>query len=227
MFSATMPPKIRTMAKKILNDPAEISIAISKPADKLLQLAYVVYENQKTPLLRKLLASQTIRSGVIFCSTKKATRDLARELKKDGIEVEAIHSDLEQPVRESLLRDFKSQRLKLLVATDILSRGIDIDTIDLVINYDVPQDGEDYVHRSGRTARAERGGVAITLINPNDQFRFGKIEDLIGATIHKAKIPNELGDGPEYNPKKRSSGGFRGGGRHRGKGGHQKRKPRR
>jgi superfamily II DNA/RNA helicase len=165
-FSATMPSKIRQLAKKILNEPAEINIAISKPPEKIVQEAFIVYEHQKIPLVKWLLQSKDFKSVLVFCSRKQAVKELTRELKRSRFSVEEIHSDLEQQAREQVLLDFKNRKLKILVATDILSRGIDIDNIDLVINYDVPNDGEDYIHRIGRTARAETDGIASPLYQP-------------------------------------------------------------
>jgi len=203
MFSATMPQKIRTLAKKVLSSPKEVNIAMSKPAEKILQIAYVVYSKQKIPLVSYLLQSKQLRSVLIFCSTKISAKELAKTLKKKGIKVADIHSDLTQDKREDALRSFKARRINVLVATDILSRGIDIEDIDLVINFDVPNDGEDYIHRIGRTARAEADGVAITLIDEDSQYKFLEIEELLGHPLHKSQVPQELGETPEYNPKKR------------------------
>ena len=200
LFSATMPVKIREMANKILHEPEEISLALSTPPDKIIQVAYLVFENQKIPLLKTLLLNKKLRSILIFCSTKSNTKLLAKELKRSRLAVEEIHSDLEQQKREQVLSDFKSRKLNILVATDILSRGIDIEDIDLVINYDVPHDGEDYIHRIGRTARAEADGVAITLVNVKEQQKFAVIEKLLGKEVFKVKLPEELGEGPAYKP---------------------------
>jgi ATP-dependent RNA helicase RhlE len=202
MFSATMPPAIRTLAKKILNDPAEINISLSKPAAGVLQGAYVVYNTQKMQLLKNLLKDKKIASILVFSSTKDKVKDLERELKRLQFNVAAIHSDLEQNQRGEVLRQFKNKNLQTLVATDILSRGIDIDSIGLVINYDVPGDAEDYIHRVGRTARAESTGVALTFISPEDQRKFKSIEDLIGSEIKKLPVPDDLGETPEYDPAK-------------------------
>ena len=200
-FSATMPPKIRQMARKILHDPVEINIAISKPAEKVVQVAYILYENQKLPLLNFLLKNIRSNSILIFCSTKTDVKMLTRELKRQNLQVGEIHSDLEQKEREEILLQFKSKNLHLLVATDIISRGIDIEDIDLIINYNVPSDGEDYIHRIGRTARAESDGMAITLVNQADQDKFGRIEDLIESEVEKGVVPESLGETPEYNPR--------------------------
>lgn len=200
LFSATMPIKIRELARRILNNPSEINIAISKPNEKILQQAYVVHESQKIPLIRYVLQAQTFKSVLIFCSSKLSVKQLTRELKHHRFNVDEIHSDLEQDRREEVLRNFKSRNLQILVATDVVSRGIDIDNIELVINYDVPHDGEDYVHRIGRTARAAATGTAITFISPKEQFRFSEIERLIDKTVTKLEVPKEFGEAPAYNP---------------------------
>lgn len=189
------------MAKKILHNPAEINIAISKPNEKITQLAYVVYEAQKIPLVKYILHQKEFSSVLVFCSSKQAVKQLTRELKRTKLAVDEIHSDLDQDKREEVLMYFKSGRLTVLVATDILSRGIDIDTIDLVINYDVPGDGEDYVHRIGRTARAEADGVAYTLIGEKEQNKFAAIEKLLEKEVEKASVPAELGESPSYHPR--------------------------
>jgi ATP-dependent RNA helicase RhlE len=219
MFSATMPEKIRLLARKILKNPVEINVALSKPADKVLQVAYVVYENQKIPLAVSLLSGNRLRSVLIFCSTKSATKALCRDLKRAKLNADEIHSDLEQQEREKVLLAFKSRSLNILVATDILSRGIDVEDIDLVLNYDVPHDGEDYIHRIGRTARAASEGMAITFISEKEQGKFGAIEKLLGSAVYKVKLPEELGEGPVYKPSQRS--GYSG---HRGKPGFNSRR---
>lgn len=198
MFSATMPPKINQLAKTILNSPVEVSVALSKPPESIRQEAYVAYEPQKIPLVRHILSNKSHQSILIFCSKKQTVKQLTQQLQKLGYDAKEIHSDLEQNEREEVLLAFSSKRLPILIATDILSRGIDIDQIDLVVNYDVPSDGEDYVHRIGRTARAETKGTAITLINPEDQHKFQRIEKLIGKIVEKLEIPAELGAGPSY-----------------------------
>lgn len=202
LFSATMPNKIRELAKKLLVSPEQINIALSKPAEGVMQGAYVVYNTQKMELLKSLLKGKDLASIIIFSSKKDKVKDLEKELKRAGFSVSAIHSDLEQSERNEVLRLFKNKKLQTLVATDILSRGIDIDSIGLVVNYDVPGDAEDYIHRVGRTARAESTGVALTFINPEDQYRFKKIEDLIGSEVKKIPLPENLGPGPEYAPEK-------------------------
>ncbi len=207
LFSATMPDKIRQLARRILKDPAEVNIAISRPPDKIIQKAFVVYEMQKLPLIKTLLKQTPYKNALIFCSRKQNVKQLARTLKQNGFSVEEIHSDLEQAQRENVLSSFAGGRVPLLVATDILSRGIDIDTIDLVINYDVPGDGEDYVHRIGRTARAEADGAAYTLIGEKEQNKFAAIENLLGKAVEKAALPEGLGEGPAYNPRSGNRGG--------------------
>jgi ATP-dependent RNA helicase RhlE len=199
LFSATMPHKIREMARKILHQPAEINISISKPNEKIVQEAFVVYEEQKIPLVKYLLKKKEFTSVLIFCSSKQSVKQLTRDLKHGKLLADEIHSDLEQDKREDVLMQFKSRRLPILVATDILSRGIDIDNIDLVINYDVPHDGEDYVHRIGRTARAAAEGTAYTLISPREQRKFLSIEKLLGKPVTKAAVPEIFGPAPEYN----------------------------
>ncbi|HNA97052.1 MAG TPA: DEAD/DEAH box helicase, partial [Chitinophagaceae bacterium] len=206
LFSATMPDKIRQLAKRILKEPAEINIAISKPPAKVVQKAFVVYESQKLPLIKILLQQTPYKNALIFCSKKQTVKLLTRDLKKSGVMVDEIHSDLEQAQRENVLGAFAGGRIPLLVATDILSRGIDIDTIDLVINYDVPGDGEDYVHRIGRTARAEADGVAFTLVGEKEQQKFASIERLIEKEVEKGEVLSQLGPVPVYAPKQKNAG---------------------
>ena len=200
LFSATMPVKIRPLAKKLLQNPVEINIAVSKPAAGVDQKAYVVFDDQKNNLIVDILASREITSTLIFASTKIAVKTLEKELQKRNLPAAAIHSDLTQENRESVLLNFKNRKTPILIATDILSRGIDIDNIGIVINYDVPGDAEDYVHRVGRTARAETTGEAITFISPKDQARFVQIEEFIEMVIPKIPLPESLGKAPEWNP---------------------------
>ena len=197
LFSATMPGKIRELARKILSNPAEVNISISKPNEKIVQQAYLVYDAQKIPLILHLLKEKEFKSVLIFCSSKLSVKQLTRDIKKKGIKADEIHSDLEQDKREEVLMHYKSGRLPVLVATDILSRGIDIDNIDLVINFDVPHDGEDYVHRIGRTARAAADGSAYTLVNVKDQRKLLTIEKLIGKEVPKGTVPVEPGEVPQ------------------------------
>ncbi|QZE14623.1 DEAD/DEAH box helicase [Halosquirtibacter laminarini] len=204
LFSATMPPKIRKLANTILKDPEEVNIAISKPAEKILQVAYMVFNQNKVKLIQSLLDGKDYLNGVIiFCSRKSDVNELNLALNRLNINSAAIHSDLEQKDRESALLEFRSHKLQVLVATDILARGIDIKGLDLVINYNVPSDAADYVHRVGRTARAEASGIAITLISDSDQNEFKDIETLIEREILKLDTPLEIGSSPVYSPKTR------------------------
>ncbi|MGC1243629.1 MAG: DEAD/DEAH box helicase [Chryseosolibacter sp.] len=198
MFSATMPPKIRSLAKAILKDPKEISIAISKPASGILQQAYMVHDNQKLPLLKRILADKEYKSAIIFSNSKENVKKLGTELIRAGLQAKAFHSDLEQAEREQIMNQFKSRKLQMLIGTDIISRGIDVEGIELVVNFDTPHDAEDYVHRIGRTARAERTGTAITFVNEKDHWKFQKVEKLIGNEIVKLPLPPELGPGPDF-----------------------------
>jgi superfamily II DNA/RNA helicase len=199
MFSATMPPKIRELASKILSNPHIISRELAKPPEGVLQAAYLAFEPQKTPLINSLIAGKPqCKSILIFTSTKSKVGTIVRALKGKGYTVEGISSDFEQQEREQVLLRFRSKQTRVLVATDVMSRGIDIKDIDLVINYDVPHDAEDYVHRVGRTARAEATGIALTLINPDDMDKFHKIENLIEQIVYKIPLPPELGEAPKW-----------------------------
>ena len=192
LFSATMPPKIKTLARTILHHPVEVNIAVSRPPEKIVQHAYLLNDEQKIPLIQKLLGDENnYKMVLIFCSSKFNVKQLTRDLRRKNIKAGEIHSDKEQAEREEALVQFKSGRLPVLVATDILSRGIDIDNIDLIINFDVPRNGEDYVHRIGRTARAEAGGTAITLVNRRDRRNFDAIEKLIDKKIEKTNLINQ------------------------------------
>ena len=202
LFSATMPPKMRELGRKILRPrPVEINIAVSKPPEQIVQEAFVVYEPQKIPLIKSLLKERAQQTVIVFCSSKQSVKQLTRDLKKAEIAAAEIHSDLEQAQREQVMLDFHSKKIKVLVATDILSRGIDVDDIDLVINYDVPRDGEDYVHRIGRTARAESKGTAFTFITEAEQQAFARIEQLVGKEVTKREVPSVLGPTPVYDPR--------------------------
>ena len=209
LFSATMPMKMRELARKILHHPLEINIAVSKPPEQIVQEAFVVYEPQKIPLVKEILRSKDFQSVIVFCSKKTNVKQLSNELKRARFSIEEIHSDLEQDQREQVLLDFRNKKLKILVATDILSRGIDIEDIDLVINYDVPNDGEDYIHRIGRTARAASEGTAYTFVTEREQQKFAQIEELLGHPVTKAQVPEQFGPTPAYNPRpsRHSSGG--------------------
>ncbi|UBM57740.1 DEAD/DEAH box helicase [Marinilongibacter aquaticus] len=216
LFSATMPPEIRQLARKILSEPDQINIAISKPAEGIDQQAYVLYDQQKLPLLTSLLKDSNYKSIIVFASSRESVKEIEKELRKIGLEAKGFHSDLEQTAREDLMNQFKANKVRVLIGTDIISRGIDVTGIDLVINYDCPGDPEDYVHRIGRTARAGTAGTAITLINPRDQRKFFRIESLIGTDIPKKEVPSELGETPEYSPQKKTTAGkkpFRKGGK--------------
>ena len=202
MFSATMPDRIRQLAGSILKDPAQVSIAVSRPADKIEQMALQVMDDRKLEVLLALLAEFPFRSALIFCSSKDKVKQLHQTLRKSGVVNEAFHSDLEQQVREEIMRGFKAGRLPVLVGTDVLSRGIDVDNIDLVINYDVPPDPEDYVHRIGRTGRAERNGRSITMVNPMDLRRWKRIEELVGRALPWTERPLSGWIGP---PQQKSS----------------------
>jgi superfamily II DNA/RNA helicase len=211
LFSATMPPKIRKLADKLLNNPINVEIAVSKPSENIKQVAYLVHDEQKDRLLEMLMAEREVNSCIIFCSRKAAVKSVNRTLQKKGWKSRAISSDLEQTEREEVLSGFRNKKYNFLVATDVLSRGIDIDNIEIVVNYEVPKDAEDYVHRIGRTARAGASGLAITLINSFDVDGFADIEKLIERTIDKPELPKELGPGPTYNPGEKRSHGRRGG----------------
>jgi ATP-dependent RNA helicase RhlE len=198
LFSATMPPKIRSLANRILKNPVEINIAISKPAEGILQQAYLVHNDQKEKLLEKFLKEKTYESVLIFASRKDSVKRLDRSLNRLGIQSKAIHSDLEQSEREQVLRAFKNKQLAVLIGTDVLSRGIDVEGIDLVVNFDVPPDPEDYIHRIGRTARAANTGTAITFINGEEQRKFHRIEALMGREVPKIPLPEGFGPQPDY-----------------------------
>ena len=199
MFSATMPPKIEILAKQILNNPEHISIAISKPPEGVSQGVYLTFDNQKTPLINHLISDQDeYKRIIVFTSTKKKVNDIVRGLRNKNYRVEAISSDFEQSKREETMREFRGDKIRVLVATDVISRGVDIPDIDLVINYDAPGNAEEYVHRIGRTGRAGAKGVAITLINQADMEKFDAIEKLIEKKVSRALMPESLGAGPEW-----------------------------
>jgi ATP-dependent RNA helicase RhlE len=210
LFSATMPPKIRSLAKKILHDPVEINIAISKPSAGILQQAYLVFDDEKIELLKNILANAEFKSVIVFASRKETVKKLNSALNRQGILSEAFHSDLDQDSREDIMVRFKGKKLAVLIGTDVISRGIDVEAISLVVNFDVPPDPEDYIHRIGRTARAETTGTAITFINDKDQFQFGRIEEMIGNEVPKLPLPEGLKEGPEYKPSVRFKKKFTG-----------------
>jgi superfamily II DNA/RNA helicase len=198
MFSATMPPKIRQLSNQLLKDPITINIAISKPNEGILQAAYLVHNHQKIELIKHLLKGKDHDYILVFSSRKATVKEITAALNKQGMPAKGIHSDLNQQEREAVLLDFKNKKIKLLVATDVLSRGIDIKGINLVINYDIPSDAEDYVHRIGRTARGDDTGVAITFINADECYNFSKIEKLIDKEVHKLALPEGFEEGPKY-----------------------------
>lgn len=215
LFSATLPPKIRELAKTILHNPVEVNIAISKPNEAIDQSAFVCYESQKLKLVQELFKEPTDSKALIFSSSKQKVKELAHTLKRMHLDVAPMHSDLDQPKREEVMLNYKNGKVKILVATDIVARGIDIEDIALVINYDVPHDPEDYIHRIGRTARAAATGAAITFVNEEEQSKFYLIEKFIEREVRKRELPEGM-EGPAYNP----SDGRKGGGRGRkGRGG--------
>ncbi|GAB2630167.1 DEAD/DEAH box helicase [Belliella aquatica] len=197
LFSATMPPKIRQFSKKLLNNPEEVSLSLGKTAEGVTQSAYLAYDTQKEDLVKHILRQKDYEAVIIFASTKDKVKSLYKVLKKE-FEVEAFHSDLEQVEREQIMSRFKNRNLRILVGTDIISRGIDVVGIELVINFDTPNDPEDYVHRVGRTARADSKGTAITFVNDKDKFKFNNIEKLIGMEIEKVPLPEGFESGPSY-----------------------------
>ena len=216
MFSATMPQKIQQLARTLLNNPVEVKIAVSKPAEKIQQSAYLCYEPQKLGIIRHLFKAGELERVIIFSGKKDKVKDITRELKRMNINCAPMHSDLSQAERDDVMYRFKAGQVSVLVATDIVARGIDIDDILTVINYDVPHDAEDYVHRIGRTARAQRDGVAITFVSEKDMRSFSEIERFLERDIQKNALPEGLGEAPEYqksSPHKNSRGR---GGRHRG-----------
>ena len=221
MFSATMPDNIQKLAQNILHNPVEVKIAVSKPAEKIQQTAYVCYDGMKDKLVEKVLSDDTLDRIILFASSKMKVKELNITLKRKGFNVGAMHSDLVQREREEIMLAFKNRRISILIATDIVSRGIDIDDIQLVINYDVPRDPEDYVHRIGRTARANRDGQAVTLVTPKDWQYLQKIERLIEKEIPKPDLPEGCGEKPELS--KSATKGRHTPGRHGGKGRHSKR----
>ena len=202
MFSATMPPKIQQLAQNILNHPVEVKLAVSKPAEKIIQTAYICYETQKLGIIRSLFKNQKPQRVIVFASSKLKVKEVAKAFLRLKLNVGEMHSDLDQSQRDHIMHEFKSGRINILVATNIVARGIDIDDIRLVINYDVPHDAEDYVHRIGRTARANHDGCAITFVSETEQVKFKSIEDFLEKTIYKIPVPEELGEAPEYTAEK-------------------------
>lgn len=200
MFSATMPPKIRQLAKTIMHDPAEVKIAVSRPPESIMQTAYICRESQKLGLIRHLFIENEADKVIIFAGSKIKVKELYKTFHQLGLSVGEMHSDLDQVQRDHIMHEFKNNRVNILVATDIVSRGIDIDDISVVLNYDVPHDVEDYVHRIGRTARASAKGMSITFVSEDEQYKFKQIENFLEKDIYKIPMPVELGEAPEYNP---------------------------
>lgn len=198
LFSATMPPRIRQLAAQILRDAKEVTLEVSKPATGIDQQIYFINDEHKIPLVTKILGNGEYQSVIIFASTKENAKKLDVSLRKAGFDCKAFHSDLEQPEREQLMRNFKSRQLRILVGTDVLSRGIDVEGVSLVLNFDVPPDPEDYIHRIGRTARAERSGVAVTLVNHNDLRKYQRIEKMLERVLPKTPLPEEFGPAPDF-----------------------------
>lgn len=232
MFSATMPPKIRKLAKELLTNPKEVTLELSKPAEGVLQAVYLAHDHQKVALINTLIKDKPQYTSIlVFSSTKKKVNEIIRGLRNKQYLVEGISSDFEQIEREKVLARFRRKETRVLVATDVLSRGIDIKDISLVINFDVPGDAEDYVHRIGRTARAQTTGVALTLVNQEDMYKMQRIEKLIEAEVPRVAIPVELGEAPVWkvskgrgNYKRGGKGGSKGGSKSRSKGGNYRNK---
>ena len=202
LFSATMPEEIRKLAKNILNNPVQVTLSLAKPADGITQQAYICHEAQKMAIIKDMFAKESAERVILFVSKKSKVKEVAIALRRMGLNVGEMHSDLSQSERDDIMFQYKSRKIDLLVATDILARGIDIDDIRIVINYDVPGDCDDYIHRVGRTARANTTGRGITLVSVNDQIAFKRIEDFIGKSIEKMQLPEGIGEAPEYNPQK-------------------------
>ena len=217
MFSATMPDNIQRLAQNILHNPVEVKIAVSKPAEKIQQIAYICYDGMKERIVEQVLSDESLDRIIIFGSSKQRVKELSLILKRKGFNVGAMHSDLDQREREEIMLGFKNRRIRILIATDIVSRGIDIDDIQMVINFDTPRDPEDYVHRIGRTARANRDGQAVTLVTPKDWPNLVKIERLIEKEIPKPDLPEGCGEKPEISASA-SKGRRHTPGRHGGKG---------
>ena len=225
MFSATMPKKIQQLAATILHEPKEVKIAVSKPAEKIDQSIFVCHEGQKAELLKRLFADGFNKRVIVFSSSKQKVKELTQLMRRAKWKAAEMHSDLDQKQREDVMLDFRAGRIDILIATDILARGIDIDDIAMVVNYDVPREAEDYVHRIGRTARANTDGKAVTFVSERDQQRWAQIESFLGTEIRREEVPSELGEAPEFRPRRRDSGkgGHRGGkGSRRGSGDKQR-----
>ena len=226
LFSATMPQEIRKLAANILTDPLQITLSLAKPADGITQEAYICHEGQKMGIIKSIFEKDSTERVILFASRKNKVKDISIALKKKGFNVGEMHSDLDQSERDEIMFQYKSRKIDIIVATDILARGIDIDDIRIVINYDVPRDCDDYIHRVGRTARANTKGRAITFVSEEDQAFFKRIEDFMEQDVTKVPVPEELGAAPEYAPKKKREGGRggnkRSGDKGRGKGGNRR-----
>ena len=212
LFSATMPADIRKMAKAMMHNPVEVQIAVSRPPETIHQMAIDLYEGQKTPLVLKMLEDSDLKKVMLFAGKKQRVKELAYALRMKGVNARAMHSDLEQKERDEVMLDYRNGKIAVLVATDIVARGIDVDDIPLVINYDVPRDAEDYVHRIGRTARAENLGAAITLVSVEDRRFFRKIEKFLKKPIERKPLPAELGEAPapeQPEPERKKKRNFR------------------
>ena len=214
LFSATMPEEIRRLAGEILNDPLQITLALAKPAEGITQQAYICHEGQKMGIINRIFETESSERVILFASRKTKVKEIAREIRKHGFNVGEMHSDLSQSERDEIMFQYTRRKIDMIVATDILARGIDIDDIRIVINYDVPRDCDDYIHRIGRTARAGSKGRAITFVSEEDQEFFGRIEEFIEQSVTKMDVPAELGEAPAYEPKKKKQKN----GAHRGKG---------
>lgn len=226
LFSATMPDGIRKLTERILVNPRQVNLSVSKPAENVLQAAYLVFENQKIALIESLLEGKDLPLVLIFASTKAGVKEVEAILKRKKFNVSAIHSDLEQDQRTAVMNRFRARDLQILVATDIVARGIDVDDISLVINYNVPGDAEDYVHRVGRTARAERSGVALTFVSEMEFGKFKRIEQFLGGPVRKLLLPQHLGEGPtieSYDTQRSHQRGFYG--KKRGSSGNNRKRP--
>ncbi len=217
MFSATMPDKIRELAVSLLKNPVEVKLKVSRPAEKIHQMAYICYEPQKVRIIEDIFKKGDLKRVIIFCGKKEKVKEINRTLQKMKINCAPMHSDLTQQERDDVMYRFKAGQVDVLVATDIVARGIDIDDISIVINFDVPHDAEDYVHRIGRTARADRDGQAITFVNDRDIKRFMQIEKFLGREVEKLPLPEGAGEGPEYKAAEKSASKGRRHGKRRGR----------
>jgi superfamily II DNA/RNA helicase len=209
LFSATMPEEIRKLASDLLTDPLQVTLALAKPADGITQQAYICHEGQKLGIINHIFDNESSERVILFASRKTKVKEIARTIRKHGFNVGEMHSDLSQSERDEIMFQYKSRKIDMIVATDILARGIDIDDIRIVINYDVPRDCDDYIHRIGRTARAGTKGRAITFVSEEDQDYFKRIEDFIEQDVPKMEVPASLGEAPAYEPKTKKGKGAR------------------